>query len=103
MSMAVVLQDERHQNISEMVFDTEGAMAACLRGCGDKPSYCLRFIDPYGDTIFNPLQARVLLSEWDGLLACFRENHAEALWRTLRFMILSCSENPHTYLRFIGE
>ncbi len=101
--MVVVLQDERHQNISELVCDTEGAMAACLRSCGDSQSCCLRFIDPYGDTIFNPLQARVLLSEWDGLLMCFREHHAEDLWQTLRSMVVSCSENPHTYLRFIGE
>ena len=103
MSMAVVLQDERHENISELVFDTEGVLEACLLTSGEAHSCCLRFIDPYGDTIFNPLQARVLLSEWDGLLTCFRESHTVGLWQTLRTMMVACSENPHTYLRFIGE
>ncbi len=103
MSMAVVLQDERHENISELVFDTEGVLATCLLGFDDGQSCCLRFIDPYGDTIFNPLQARVLLVEWDGLLMCFRESHADGLWQRLRSMMVTCSEQPHTYLRFIGE
>ena len=103
MAIAVVLQDERCSNISELVQDPQGVIALCLPGLADTTYPCLRFIDPYGDTIFNPLQAAAMAEEWDRLRPSFSWHNAEALWAKIRKLIVQCSEEPHTYLRFIGD
>ena len=103
MGIAVVLQDEACNDISEVVQDREGVMALCLPSLADGAFSCARFIDPYGDTVFNPLQAAVLVEEWDRLRRLFSEENAETLWADVRGLIVRCSEEPHVYLRFVGD
>jgi hypothetical protein len=58
----VVLEDEHGKRIEEV----EGRVhliGQYLPGLNDRRSQCLRFIDPYGDTIFNrPQMANSLLN-----------------------------------------
>ena len=103
MGMEVVLQDERCSSISKTVHDPGGVIASALPAVSDGSYSCVRFIDPYGDTIFNPLQASVMIEEWDRLKPSFAEQNAEALWSEVRELIVQCSEEPHTYIRFIGD
>jgi hypothetical protein len=103
MGIAVVLQDERCNDISQTVLDPLGVIALSLPDPADASYTCLRFIDPYGDTVFNPLQAKVLIGEWARLESSFSERKAEELWSDIRKLIVQCSEEPHTYLRFIGD
>lgn len=103
MGIAAVLQDERCNNISEMIIDPEGVMSHCIPGPSDGAYSCVRFIDPYGDTIFNSYQATVMIGEWDRLKQAFAEYDAEALWANIRGLIVRCSGEPHTFLRFIGD
>ena len=103
MGIEVVLQDERGNNLSETLRDPGGAIALSLPDLADDAYSCVRFIDPYGDTIFSPLQATVMIEEWDRLRHSFSERNAEALWADIRKLIVRCSEEPHTYLRFVGD
>lgn len=103
MGIEVVLQDERCSHISDIINDSHGVIAFSLPQMSDSSYTCLRFIDPYGDTIFNPLQAAVMVEEWDRLKAAFAEKNAESLWADIRKLIVRCSEEPHVYLRFIGD
>ncbi len=103
MGIDVVLQDEKCNNISEVVYDPEGLIVTTLQSLGDATGCCARFIDPYGDTVFNHLQADVLLGEWDTLKSSFTALNAQALWCAVRRMITRCAEEPHTYLRFSGD
>ncbi len=103
MTMSVVLQDERCNDVSETVHDPLGVIAASLPHPSDSTYGCVRFIDPYGDTIFNRLQAAVMVEEWDRLKLAFSERGAEALWTEVRELIVRCSEEPHTYVRFVGD
>lgn len=103
MGIEVVLQDENCCSISNSVYDTDGVIELSLPDLADGNYACLRFIDPYGDTIFNPLQAAVMIEEWDRLKHSFTERNAEALWADARELIVRCSEEPHTYLRFVGD
>jgi hypothetical protein len=69
----------------------------------DASSCCLRFLDTTGDTIFNRLQAAVLLEELEALE---RKNTSAAereLLAELRSMATRCVEEPHLYLRFFGD
>lgn len=103
MGIEVVLQDEGGVSVSEIVHDPLGVIAHCLPDLGDGAYSCVRFIDPYGDTIFNPRQAVVMVEEWDRLEDSFSERDAGTLWGDVRKLIVRCSEEPHIYLKFIGD
>ena len=103
MGIEAVIQDERCNDISKPVLDPGGVIAHCLPDLSDGTYYCVRFIDPYGDTIFNSLQAAVMIGEWDRLKHAFSEQDAETLWADIRKLIIHCSEEPHTYLKFVGD
>jgi hypothetical protein len=103
MGISVVLQDERCNEISRAVHDPDGVIALCLPDLADATYSCLRFIDPYGDTIFNRAQATVMIEEWDRLKHSFSERNAETLWADIRELIVRCSEETHVYLKFMGD
>ncbi len=103
MAISIVLQDERGNRIGKIVHDTQGAIALSVPEPTDDSFSCVRFIDPYGDTVFNPLQASAMIEEWDRLKSAFAKHNAEPLWSELRELIVRCSEEPHTYLRFVGD
>jgi hypothetical protein len=103
MGIEVVLQDEMCNNISETVQDPQGVIALSLPDLADAAYSCVRFIDPYGDTIFNRLQATVIIEEWNRLKPLFSERNAETLWADIHKLIVRCSDEPHTYLKFIGD
>lgn len=71
-------------------------------GLAPRDSVCLRFIDPYGETVFNQLQIPVLIEE----LAELRSRSASAELRNrLNAVVafLSASRELHTYVRFSGD
>lgn len=74
---------------------------AALRG-PDEDTACLQFIDPYGDTVFNQLQLRVLIIE----LMAHRldlDGDAGAALDQLIPMLKRVEGQVHTYVRFIGD
>lgn len=102
MGINVILQDEKGLDISAVVLDP-GVIAFCLPGLADTTYACARFIDPYGDIIFNPMQAKVLLDQWDRLQPAFEERNAGRTWDDVRRLIVRCSEETHVYLHFVGD
>lgn len=103
MGIEVVLQDERCSDASEMIHDPEGVIVLSLPDPADGSYSCVRFIDPYGDTIFNRLQAAAMIAEWDALKDSFLLKNAGELWADVRGLIVRCSQEPHLYLRFVGD
>ena len=103
MSIEVVLQSETGDAASEMIHDPHGVIVHSLPDPADASYSCIRFIDPYGDTIFNRLQAAAMIAEWDTLKDSFLANNAGALWADVRALIVCCSQEPHLYLRFAGD
>ena len=60
----------------------------------------LRYIDPYGDTYFNRAQMDDFLAEWN---AHRPEAAQREQWKLVQEMALRCQNEPHLYLRFIGD
>ncbi len=64
----------------------------------------LRYVDPYGETVFNGMQAADLVAEIERLAT---SNNATNLERRgldrLRVMAERCRDSPHLYLWFIGD
>jgi len=59
-------------------------------------------IDPYGDTIFNRLQAAQLLLEWAGLTSRVEESERQVM-EEVRRLLAMCHDGVHLYVRFIGD
>jgi hypothetical protein len=95
------IEDEAGKQI-QFCHDVSGAFARLLASSDLSSSVCLRFIDPYGDTIFNRVQAVVLLKEL-GLVRAAADSTAGAyIDKVLRFAN-TAARDPHHYVRFIGD
>lgn len=82
-------------------FDSEGLDLRLLKRAPPLGT-CLRFVDPYGDTVFNQLQLAALASELSELRTSAPEvdlrSHIDRL-----LVFLAGSEDVHVYVRFIGD
>lgn len=79
MGINVQTESERGDMISEVI-DPHGRTQALLPSYCDSAWSCLRFVDRYGDAVFNQLQVPVLISE-----------------------VESAEGQVHTYVRFVGD
>jgi hypothetical protein len=70
---------------------------------GDSATVCLRFIDPYGDTVFNRYQ----IPSWCGNFRRLPRgsavrNERDAIESLVAFLTIE-RDWVHTYVRFIGD
>src|SRR5215208_3875004 len=71
---------------------------------GEHPgTCCLRFIDPYGDALFNQAQLPVLLAELRALGGRLREPGLAPVLRELLAFVQPAAGQVHVYVRFIGD
>ena len=63
-------------------------------------SHLLRYVDPYGDTVFNNLQIDDLLADLEMLLEYEPEN---GLIKEIIKLANECKSRVHTYLVFYGD
>jgi len=64
-------------------------------------SACVRFIDPYGDTVFNQLQLPVLIEE---LRQMGEQSNDNVLRKRLSSVVeFLASAGVHQYVRFVGD
>lgn len=101
MGLCVILEGEDREPI-EQVEDPKNILHQLLPSEDDSYQH-LRFIDWYGDTVFNRLQIRPFLSEWDRLTESAQTPDETSLLTRVRELALRCSQEPHLYLRFCGD
>jgi hypothetical protein len=68
MGVNVQLESEGGGQLDQL-FDPHCNVAQLLPDWRDESSVCLRFVDLYGDTVFNRLQIDVLVSELEAAIA----------------------------------
>jgi hypothetical protein len=98
MAIDVEWQNERGECLAR--YDGP-ALDGGLSELAPKDSICLRFIDPYGDTVFNSAQVGELERE----LAVFAPQNDEVAHQAnslLKFLKL-IPNRVHRYLKFIGD
>jgi hypothetical protein len=68
-------------------------------------SRTLRFIDSYGDTVFNGLQMDAFIEEWTRLSDRALDAGPESarFYEAVLAMAERCRSEVHLYLRFIGD
>ena len=69
----------------------------------DETSVCLRFIDPYGETIFNQIQIPILLKELQIAISNCRDERARKHGAKVMRLIQDSGRGPHVYIRFVGD
>jgi hypothetical protein len=88
--------------VVEQIFD-EGAVARLRPPLDDASSTCLRFIDRYGDTVFNPVQASPLIRELEAKMdSVALTDDSDRIVRLIE-LATKCATGVHVYLWFIGD
>jgi hypothetical protein len=92
-------EDERGRTLAH--FGEEGIPVEVVDlAPGD--STCVRFIDPYGNTVFNQLQLPVLIGELEQMV---RSSASEEFRKRVTSVVSFVAESKgvHRYVRFIGD
>jgi hypothetical protein len=63
----------------------------------------LRYIDPWGNTVFNSLQIDDFIVEWNGVKERALLLGQSRQWETILKMAEKSKEEPHLYLWFQGD
>ena len=63
----------------------------------------LRYVDVYGDTVFNFLQAADVLRDVIGLRARANDAQVSSLLDRVEALVRSALRNRHLYIRFSGD
>ena len=70
----------------------------------DSPDFpCLRFVDPYGDTVFNQPQISQLVLELERLSGQKHEPEVERHLQAVLEFVRKAVGSVHTYIRFYGD
>ena len=85
------------------VDDMHNLTSYLIAHANKEDSRCLRFIDPYGDTVFNQLQIPVLEDEIRPLAANQLSPEAEIHRKEILACIDLARDKVHTYLKFRGD
>jgi hypothetical protein len=104
MGIDVALVNEDHEWEQE-VFDLQQHLTKLATSAWPElsASICLRFIDPWGDTVFNQAQIPVLMNE---LKQSEQEQTDEEIKKHLRKVIRLVERAEgciHTYIKFVGD
>jgi len=102
MGLEIVLQDE-HGRLLDSVVDPTNILHRLLPQSNDTDSRCLRYVDWYGDTLFNRQQVDDLLEELQVLLDNAREYPEKELLGRIMDFARRCKREPHLYLKFSGD
>jgi hypothetical protein len=95
----VVLQDERGARIGSAADFSPGLIPPEK----DSRFVCLRFVDPYGDTTFNHIQAEYLEADLQLLSSQCSAPEQRAQLQQILSLVSACRAAVHLYIKFIGD
>lgn len=103
MGIEVAWVDETHEKI-RVIEDPHGRLTSFFTSdLSTLGPTCLRFVDPWGDTVFNQSQIPVLLAELRAVSAASTQPELCAHIEQLVGLVQQSIEQMHTYIKFIGD
>jgi len=104
MAIEVAWINERQEPKQE-VFDAHNVLSSLAMSRWPKltKSVCLRFIDPWGDSVFNQAQVPELLAELRAEVAEHTDPKIRAHLEKVVRLVERAVEQTHTYIKFIGD
>lgn len=103
MGLSVRLEDENGELVMEEVHDLQNLLHRLLPATDDASYQCLRFIDWYGDTVFNRLQMPTFLVEMSRIRCSTRRVEEGELMDSISGLAERCHQGMHLYLKFYGD
>lgn len=104
MGIDVAWVNERHEHIQE-VFDPHECLTRLATSTWPltEKSICLRFVDPWGDTVFNQAQIPQLLVELRNERIMQKDAEIRAHLEKVAHLVERAVGETHTYVKFIGD
>lgn len=103
MGIDVAWVNERHEHKQD-VFDPQQCLTRLATSAWPaSQTVCLRFIDAWGDTVFNQAQITVLLEELRVAERTQIEGEIKAHLGKVVRLVERAVEQTHTYIKFIGD
>jgi hypothetical protein len=102
MGVDVQIEDE-DGNMIEHMGDIKGQFSNFIPSLIESNSFCLRFIDLYGNTIFNQMQIPILIEEISEALEHVENKDNYEFINEILLFIRKAKGQVHTYVRFIGD
>jgi len=102
MGIDVRLEDE-DGNEEKVILDPNFKIEKLLPELKDTSSCCLRFVDPYGDTMFNSLQMPTFISELENAIDKVVDPESKEIGREILKLAKICKTDQHQYLKFYGD
>lgn len=103
MGLSIQVEDEHGTWIGAEVGDPGNLLHRLLPSHGDGGYYCLRFVDWYGDTVFNGIQIPIVRSELARIREQARGDQEHALLGAIDDLAIRAQSDVHLYLRFVGD
>ena len=85
------------------VIDRDNLLPQLLQTPDDPDSTVLKYIDRYGNTIFNRLQMPPFLREWSTIRRNAQHVESRQLLDSIEALGRRCAREVHLYLKFIGD
>ena len=101
MAIKAILQTLDGKREAEVV--DPGYVLADVWPIGDCEFPLLRYLDPYGNTIFNGQQMNDLARELEVLLERASTDEQREILHQILNLATSCKKRPHWFLRFRGD
>jgi len=89
--------------VQDEVLDDENLTEKLLPDREDATSPCLRFVDPFGDTLFNHIQIPLVATELEKRLRGSSKPEVKAHCAALLKLVAATVGEEHTYVRFSGD
>ncbi len=102
MPLSIRWEDERGKVLEELLPDRGASLNAVVAKAPDN-SVCLRFIDPYGDTVFNRIQLPLLISELQRARQDLPGGASPTHLDSVLALVRKAEDEVHTYVRFLGD
>jgi hypothetical protein len=103
MSFSVYLVSESGAVIDGPCIDPTNVLGKLLPSSEEAPGALLAYVDPYGDTIFNGLQARWFMVEWAALPLHGLNDEEVRFLSTVGSLAERCIGETHSYLKIVGD
>jgi hypothetical protein len=103
MPITVALQTIDNKKLEQVIPNALETVINDWLPFGDSAYPMLQYIDEYGNTVFNGLQMRGFLVEWDRLTQTLTDSNQRKTALDVRTLAEKCQRKPQTYLRFIGD
>jgi hypothetical protein len=89
--------------VQDEVLDDQNLTEKLLPDRDDGTSPCLRFVDPFGDTLFNQIQIPLVVAELEKRLRSSLKPELKAHCEAILKALNAALGEEHTYVRFSGE